>query len=384
MWNGTAIGIAYGGTGQATATAGFNALSPITTTGDLILGNGTNSATRLGIGTNGYVLTVSGGTAVWAASTASGVSSFTAGTTGFTPSTATTGAVTLAGTLATTNGGTGLTSFTSGGVVYASSTSALATGSALVFDGSNLGLGVTPSAWNVGKAIEVGSVGNAIWGPTSAQCSITQNTYYNGGFKYGSTAAASYFQQLSGVFAWYTAPSGTAGTAVSFTQSLSLGKGTTLVLENGTSSSGTGIAFPATQSASSNANTLDDYEEGTWTPTLSFGGASVGIVYTGNAGTYTKIGRLVTGRFILGLSSKGSSTGDAIISGLPFTLASDLGSAVTELASGFTSTPPTSGFPQDNTTFINLWSMGTTGITNTNNTNFSNSCRVDMWFQYFV
>jgi len=63
-----------------------------------------------------------------------GVTSFTAGTTGFTPSTATTGAVTLAGTLATTNGGTGLTSFTSGGVVYASSSSALATGSGLVFD----------------------------------------------------------------------------------------------------------------------------------------------------------------------------------------------------------------------------------------------------------
>ncbi len=68
------------------------------------------------------------------------VTSFSAGTTGFTPSTATTGAVTLAGTLATTNGGTGLTSFTSGGVVYASSTSALATGSALTFDGTKLGI----------------------------------------------------------------------------------------------------------------------------------------------------------------------------------------------------------------------------------------------------
>jgi hypothetical protein len=76
----------------------------------------------------------------------SAVSSFTAGTTGFTPSTATTGAVTLAGTLATTNGGTGLTSFTSGGVVYASSSSALATGSALSFSGANLGIGVTSPA----------------------------------------------------------------------------------------------------------------------------------------------------------------------------------------------------------------------------------------------
>lgn len=62
------------------------------------------------------------------AGTALGVTSFTAGTTGLTPSTATTGAVTLAGTLATANGGTNLTSFTSGGAVYATSTSALTTG----------------------------------------------------------------------------------------------------------------------------------------------------------------------------------------------------------------------------------------------------------------
>jgi hypothetical protein len=100
--------IANGGTGQTTAGAAFNALSPITTTGDLILGNGTNSATRLAIGANGYVLTSNGTTASWAASSG-GVTTFSAGTTGLTPSTATSGAVTLAGTLAIANGGTGET-----------------------------------------------------------------------------------------------------------------------------------------------------------------------------------------------------------------------------------------------------------------------------------
>lgn len=100
--------IANGGTGQTTASAAFNALSPITTTGDLIIGNGTNSATRLAIGNNGYVLTSNGTTASWAASTG-GVTSFSAGSTGLTPSTATTGAITLAGTLAVANGGTGVT-----------------------------------------------------------------------------------------------------------------------------------------------------------------------------------------------------------------------------------------------------------------------------------
>jgi hypothetical protein len=68
----------------------------------------------------------------------SSVASFSAGSTGFTPSSATTGAVTLAGTLATTNGGTGLTSFTANGVLYASSSSALTSGSALTFDGTKL------------------------------------------------------------------------------------------------------------------------------------------------------------------------------------------------------------------------------------------------------
>jgi hypothetical protein len=59
------VTIANGGTGQTSASAAFNALSPITTTGDLILGNGTNSATRLGIGTAGYVLKSTGATAAW-------------------------------------------------------------------------------------------------------------------------------------------------------------------------------------------------------------------------------------------------------------------------------------------------------------------------------
>jgi hypothetical protein len=103
------VAIANGGTGQTSASAAFNALSPITTTGDLILGNGTNSATRLGIGSNGFILTVVGGTAAWQAAPTGGVTTFSAGTTGLTPNTATGGAITLAGTLAVANGGTGVT-----------------------------------------------------------------------------------------------------------------------------------------------------------------------------------------------------------------------------------------------------------------------------------
>jgi len=57
-----------------TASATFNAISPITTTGDLIIGNGTNSATRLAIGANNFVLTSNGTTATWAAASGSGAS----------------------------------------------------------------------------------------------------------------------------------------------------------------------------------------------------------------------------------------------------------------------------------------------------------------------
>jgi len=73
-YSGTALPILNGGTGQTTAGAAFNALSPITTTGDLIIGNGTNTATRLAIGTSTHVLTSNGTTATWAAASGGGVS----------------------------------------------------------------------------------------------------------------------------------------------------------------------------------------------------------------------------------------------------------------------------------------------------------------------
>lgn len=83
---------------------------------------------------------------------------------------------------------------------------------------------------------------------------------------------------------------------------------------------GAGITFPATQSASSDANTLDDYEEGTWTPVPKFGGANVGMSYAAT-GSYTKIGRVVHAFCNFSISSNGSSTGNWTIEGLPFTAA---------------------------------------------------------------
>ena len=190
------LAIANGGTGQTTAAAAFNALNPMTTTGDLIYESATSTASRLPIGTTGQVLTVSGGVPSWQAApgsstlniadftATSGQTSFTLtytvglvegvyrngiklgtadytatsgttivlgtgaitgdliqvvyftavalsnvvntisfGSTGLTPSTATNGTVTVAGTLAAGSGGTGLTSpGTSGNVLTSNGT----------------------------------------------------------------------------------------------------------------------------------------------------------------------------------------------------------------------------------------------------------------------
>ena len=83
------------------------------------------------------------------------------------------------------------------------------------------------------------------------------------------------------------------------------------------STSGSGITFPATQSASTNANTLDDYEEGTWEPVYTNWTTSPSTVYA----TYTKVGRLVTVNMY---AFNGVATAfTASIDGLPFASAAD-------------------------------------------------------------
>ena len=92
-----------------------------------------------------------------------------------------------------------------------------------------------------------------------------------------------------------------------------------------------GITFGSDTAA---ANQFDDYEEGVFTPSLEFGGATTGITYSSmRGGSYTKIGRQVTVNFGFTLTSKGSASGDATIAGLPFAI-EDLLSATTAEASG--------------------------------------------------
>jgi len=73
----------------------------------------------------------------------------------------------------------------------------------------------------------------------------------------------------------------------------------------------------------SSANALDDYEEGTWTPGVTYGGGSTGQTYSLRTGTYTKVGRLVTVCAVFNITNNGSSTGIAVLSGLPFSITND-------------------------------------------------------------
>jgi len=115
-------------------------------------------------------------------------------------------------------------------------------------------------------------------------------------------------------------------TASNFTQTLPAATGTVALLQTPSfattigvggatpAASGAGITFPASQSASTDANTLDDYEEGTWTPILaSFGGT--GLAATGY---YTKIGRVVNW-FVNITGTSVTSTANTSSFTMPFT-----------------------------------------------------------------
>ena len=112
----------------------------------------------------------------------------------------------------------------------------------------------------------------------------------------------------------YSPGADTVGLTAGGTLVGSVGLGTTLALQGATSQSGTGITFPATQSASSNANTLDDYEEGTFTPTIS--GLTIGNGTI--TGTYTKIGRVVSISIDINWGSTTSSTNILSVGNFPF------------------------------------------------------------------
>ena len=135
------------------------------------------------------------------------------------------------------------------------------------------------------------------------------------------------------------------------------------------------------------ANALNDYETGTWTMGVSFGGASVGVTYASNTGTYTKIGRQVTVNGLLELSNKGSSINDARITGLPFTIGNSNAyfSPPSMLLGNITFANVYSGYGEQNSTSILLLEVTVLGTTTTlTNADFANNSSIMVSFTYFV
>jgi hypothetical protein len=147
------------------------------------------------------------------------------------------------------------------------------------------------------------------------------------------------------------------------------------------------IGFPAVQVPSADVNTLDDYEEGTWTPGISFGAGTTGITYnaTYTTGYYTKIGNVVAISAFLNLTSKGTSTGTALITGLPFTVSDNIAAyaAVALRFNKISFANQFNGYAIVNTTTIGLEEITEAGaMTNITNTDFADDSQIILSVTY--
>ena len=158
---------------------------------------------------------------------------------------------------------------------------------------------------------------------------------------------------------------GSGTTAVTFSTGQRATFPSTISVGNTTpATTGAGITFPAAQSASSDANTLDDYEEGSWTGTISDG--TNNATMQNNSGYYTKVGNLVTVTGYFNVSAKGSISGGLRLTGLPFTVASTTASYAAQAFGYVNSANITAGqtigaYGEVNTTYLTLTLFNSTG-----------------------
>lgn len=210
--------------------------------------------------------------------------------------------------------------------ISAASTLVLDTGSgtAITFrrGGSDIGY------WD-GNGLSIGAVtapskltitgGNASLG---ANAGWLNNLFYDGNWKSieNGWGAGSYTDSAG---LWHfisTAASGASyGSVATVQDTMQLAYGKSVALAGSVPQTGTGITFPASQNPSTNANTLDDYEEGSFTPVWSATGGGLTPTYFEQVGIYIKIGRMVYFRFRLVTGGSTGGTGNLRFGGLPFT-----------------------------------------------------------------
>jgi|13_taG_2_1085334.scaffolds.fasta_scaffold16211_1 hypothetical protein len=177
----------------------------------------------------------------------------------------------------------------------------------------NVGIAVTPeSGWST-KVMQLGrtSIGA---GNDATGGQMNWNAYYDGNWKYKDSLEATRYA-MNNAHTFQVAASGSANGAITWTTGFE-------VLGDGKARAKNGLLFGTDTTT---ANTLDDYEEGTFTPTILIDGSTTGTTQdSGNQGAYTKIGNTVICDFTVGLTNKGSETGNITIGGLPFTIANSL------------------------------------------------------------
>ena len=137
---------------------------------------------------------------------------------------------------------------TANGVLYLNGSKVVTSGSALTFDGANLSLGVTPSAWGPTYPGRIQGLGWAIATPLNGgndTSSFATNAYNSSGatWNYRNSASAALYQQFAASHRWYTAPTGAVGDPISFSQVMTLDANGNLLV--GTVSAGAGIGFGA-------------------------------------------------------------------------------------------------------------------------------------------
>jgi hypothetical protein len=156
------------------------------------------------------------------------------------------------------------------------------------------------------------------------EANVGNNFYFNGGFLRRDTDAVSNIRFNAGLIYLQVAASGAANSAITWTNALTIANSGAATFSSGIGIGGAtattgGIQFPATAVAIADANNLDDYEEGTWTPTLTTSGGTPPTVVS-SSGRYIIIGKLVTIYFKFLLSSASGGSGQLKITNAPFSL----------------------------------------------------------------
>lgn len=179
----------------------------------------------------------------------------------------------------------------------------------------------------------------------------------------------------SGVTKKVTVSDLTAGRAVSAAE-LTLTTGNLIV------SSGKGIDFSATPGTGT-SELFADYEEGTWTPDLRFGGGNTSMAGT-FTGYYTKVGRTVNLQIRVALTNKGSSTGIATIESLPFTSSTFPAAIIDPSADFLLLIAGGATFVSLSGTSLYFLQQTTTGRTTMTQANFGNTADLRLEITYIV